>query len=197
MNLFILFLIISSYLALFSSGFLFSNIIFQKLTKRQMNSHERAHTNSVTVALTREAGANDKLLSSIDKISKSTANVSCHELPCIKFSIGPDIDILRAEINLYDIIVLTSPQAASVFIDIWQECGKPDLKVVTVGKGTSKSLEKVGIKILFEPSDATGESLANELPRELGTTVLYPSSALADNSLVNKLDSRGFKVRIV
>jgi uroporphyrinogen-III synthase len=72
--------------------------------------------------------------------------------------------------------------------------GKPKVKLVTVGKGTSKPLQNEGFQILFEPSDATGESLAAELPNDLGNTILYPSSALADNKLVTGLENRGFKV---
>lgn len=147
----------------------------------------------IKVALTRELGANDKLFKSIIKQSTNSI-IECLEIPCISFAIGPDVDILKEQMSLFDLIVITSPQAASVFIDAWESNGKPSVRIVTVGKGTSKPLQNEGIQILFEPSDATGETLAEELPKDLGSTILYPSSALADNKLVNGLERRGFKV---
>jgi uroporphyrinogen-III synthase len=51
-----------------------------------------------------------------------------------------------------------------------------------------------GIIPVFEPSDSTAETLALELPSNLGNTVLYPSSAIAENTLEKGLQSRNFKV---
>ena len=51
-----------------------------------------------------------------------------------------------------------------------------------------------GINPIFEPSDSTAETLALELPSNLGNTVLYPSSAIAENTLEKGLQSRNFKV---
>mmetsp|Transcript_9801 Transcript_9801/g.13414 ORF Transcript_9801/g.13414 Transcript_9801/m.13414 type:complete len:227 (-) Transcript_9801:37-717(-) len=116
------------------------------------------------------------------------------EIPCIAFDIGPDIDKLSTQMGLNDLIIITSPQAAGVFIDSWSSIGKPPVKIVSVGKGTSKPLEAVGLIPVFEPSDATGETLAEELPESLGKTILYPSSSLADNKLTDILTSRGFQV---
>ena len=142
------------------------------------------------VALTREEGNNDKMM----KILKSNCKLDLIELPCIAFDVGPDVDKLASSLTVNDLIVITSPQAASVLIDVWQSNGKPDLKVVSVGKGTSKPLIAVGINPVFEPSDSTGETLATELPTSIGNSVLYPSSSLADNKLTDILSSRGFKV---
>ncbi|KAJ1409648.1 uroporphyrinogen-III synthase [Ochromonadaceae sp. CCMP2298] len=143
---------------------------------------------SLKVGLTRELGANGKLLGLLED------EVECFEVPCIMFDTGDDIDKLEAAIPAHDIITITSPQAADVFLNVWMAIGKPAVKVVTVGKGTSKPLIAAGIKPVFEPSDATAVTLARELPAELGTSVLYPSSALADNKLVGGLAERGFKV---
>jgi uroporphyrinogen-III synthase len=117
------------------------------------------------------------------------------ELPCIQFGDGEDTDKLPAALIAHDIIVVTSPQAAGVFLHAWEAAGKPaGLKVATVGKGTSKPLAKAGINPIFEPSDATAETLAEELPSSLGKTVLYPSSAIAENTLAKGLEQRGFLV---
>lgn len=146
----------------------------------------------VKVALTREEGSNDKMLKILSS-DKDTLHLI--EIPCIAFDTGPDIEKLSTLMELNDLIIITSPQAAGVFIDSWSKIGKPSVKIVSVGKGTSKPLEAVGLFPIFEPSDATGETLAEELPESLGKTVLYPSSSLADNKLTDILTSRGFQVR--
>ena len=141
------------------------------------------------VALTRELGKNDRLKLLLDK------DVETIELPCIMFGDGNDLERLEAEIKLHDIVVITSPQSANIFIKKWIEIGKPNnIKVVTVGKGTSKPLLNVGIDVIFEPSDSTAKTLAKELPLDLGTTVLYPTSNIAENKLQESLESRGFIV---
>lgn len=146
-----------------------------------------------TVALTRELGANDKL----SKLLEKTPEIKCIEIPCIQFEVGPGAAKLEEEgfMKSFDVITITSPQAAFVFAEGWKKAGKPnDFKVVTVGKGTSKALESHGIESSFEPSDSTAVTLAKELPDGWGKKVLYPSSALADNKLVAGLQDRGFKV---
>jgi len=140
------------------------------------------------VALTREKGANDKLLGMLE-------GIDCYELPCIMFDKGEDIDQLEGALYTHDLIVISSPQAALVLLDVWIHAQKPAIKVVTVGPGSSKPLVAAGLVPLFEPSDSTAETLAEELPIHLGSTLLYPSSALADNKLVSGLEKRGFKVR--
>ena len=139
------------------------------------------------IALTRELGANDKL-------SVLLKPYCCIELPCITFSNGEDVGKLPDAITTHDVIVVTSPQAASVFLESWNICGRPYVKIASVGKGTSKSLISNGIDVIFEPSDATAETLAKEIPLSLGKTVLYPSSAIAENTLANGLTNRGFVV---
>jgi uroporphyrinogen-III synthase len=91
-------------------------------------------------------------------------------------------------------VVLSSPQAASVFLDYWANNGKPGVKVATVGKGSSKPLVSAGIQPCFEPSDSTAETFSKELPSTLGKRILYPTSSLAENTMQRGLESRGFQV---
>jgi hypothetical protein len=142
----------------------------------------------VRVALTREAGANDKLLSALP-------NLECYEIPCIAFEVNKDHTAVAASAaNRNDIVVITSPQSAMTFLPAWESVGRPKIKVASVGQGTSKPLIDAGLPPEFEASEATAQSLGNELPRTLGRTVLYPASMLADNSLEQLLTSRGFQV---
>ena len=142
----------------------------------------------VKIALTREEGGNDKL-------AQLLQGYDVCEIPCIMFAGGEDSSKLPDAIKVHDVIVITSPQAAKVFLDSWESAGKPDnLKIATVGEGSSKPLRAAGLIPLFEPSDSTALTLAAELPTTLGETVLYPSSAIAENTLVEGLEKRGFKV---
>ena len=140
------------------------------------------------VALTREAGANDKLLSLLK-------DYQCIEIPCIEFERREDAGLLPSELQLHDVIAITSPQSASIFLDAWRSVGSPKVKVVTVGKGTSKTLEEEGLSPAFTPSDFNAETLARELPQSLGNSILYPTSAIAENTLQAGLEQRGFRVR--
>jgi len=144
---------------------------------------------SVDIALTRELGANGKLLKLLP-----TELYNCIELPCIAFGPGADIELLPTEITKHDIIAITSPQAADVFLKKWELIDKPKVNVATVGKGTSAVLIKRGLQPVYEPSDFTAETLARDLPTTFGHKVLYPTSSLAQNVLQDGLQSRGFNV---
>lgn len=141
------------------------------------------------VALTREDGANGKLAALLSE------HVTCLELPCIAFGPGKDTGSLPSVLRDFDVTVITSPQAAAVYLTAWRAAGCPEgIRLATVGKGTSKPLLAAGLAPVFEPSDATAETLAAELPSSLGPRVLYPSSSLAENTLALGLASRGFTV---
>ena len=57
------------------------------------------------IALTREKGENRILRNQLQEIG------TCHDLPCIEFSAGPDLDMLkRVNMSDYDGIVITSPR---------------------------------------------------------------------------------------
>lgn len=155
------------------------------LSKRNMNLQMSG--SKPLVALTREDGANDKLRNLLP-------GISCVEIPCLTFIEGEDYKDLPSAMTSHNLIVITSPQAATTFLNSWRDSGKPTVKVATVGKGTSKPLIAAGIHPVFEPSDSTAETLAAELPTSFGTSILYPSSAIAENTLARGLESRGFKV---
>ena len=141
------------------------------------------------VALTRERGSNAKLQRLLEK-----EGIECVEIPCIAFSPGQDLGRLVKEMLENDVVVISSPHAASVFVDCWNQSGKPKVRVSAVGKGTSKPLQDAGITPFFEPSDATALTLSAELPDSFGKRVLYPTSAIADNTMQKGLEQRGFQV---
>jgi uroporphyrinogen-III synthase len=113
------------------------------------------------VALTRETGANDKLAALLPEFD-------CIELPCLQFEDTDEAKLVGSALTSHDLIVVTSPQSATVLLQIWQSIGKPALKIATVGKGSSKPLIQAGLKPVFEPSEALGSVLVKELPANLG-----------------------------
>lgn len=57
---------------------------------------------------------------------------------------GPDAELLPLALQneRFDWVCITSPEAATVFIEGWKEAGKPDVRIAVVGKGTGKVLEE-------------------------------------------------------
>ena len=141
------------------------------------------------VALTRELGKNGKLQKILEK-----RGIVGKELPCITFeNLGaPLAQSLQEE---WEYVVVTSPEAASVFSECWAAAGKPSLRIACVGAGTRKTLVDLGIEPVFVPSKATGKVLAAELPGPAGNgRVLYPASAKAATHVQDGLGARGFEV---
>ncbi|XP_024161452.1 uroporphyrinogen-III synthase, chloroplastic isoform X2 [Rosa chinensis] len=149
------------------------------------------------VVVTRERGKNAKLITSLAK-----QGISCLELPLIQHTRGPDRDRLSTVLTdtAFDWIVITSPEAGSVFLESWKAAGTPNVKVGVVGAGTASVFEQVpqsskkSLSLAFVPSK--GKVLASELPknRKDKCTVLYPASAKAGNEIEEGLSNRGFEV---
>ncbi|XP_062024950.1 uroporphyrinogen-III synthase, chloroplastic isoform X2 [Rosa rugosa] len=149
------------------------------------------------VVVTRERGKNAKLITSLAK-----QGISCLELPLIQHTREPDRDRLSTVLTdtAFDWIVITSPEAGSVFLESWKAAGTPTVKVGVVGAGTASVFEQVlqssknSLSLAFVPSK--GKVLASELPknRKDKCTVLYPASAKAGNEIEEGLSNRGFEV---
>lgn len=170
-----------------------------------------ATSSPFVIALTREEGKNDKLRKAllsnerIGQLSESSGlPVDIHELPCIEHADAPDTDKLSPTLasTQFDYVAITSPEAAKVMATAWIDAGRPKLGMVAaVGCATQESLKGFGIDVAFVPSKATAATLVKELPpsdaaTEEGraTTLLYPASAKAQNTLQNGLEERGFTV---
>ncbi|XP_030950333.1 uroporphyrinogen-III synthase, chloroplastic isoform X2 [Quercus lobata] len=150
------------------------------------------------VVVTRERGKNGKLIKALAK-----HGINCLELPLIQHTQGPDLDRLSSVLNdaTFDWIVITSPEAGSVFLEAWKAAGTPNVKVGVVGAGTASVFEEVmqsskqSLSVAFAPSKATGKVLASELPKNgQKCRVLYPASAKASSEIEEGLSNRGFEV---
>ncbi|CAI0465252.1 unnamed protein product [Linum tenue] len=160
------------------------------------------------VVVTREHGKNGKLINALGE-----QGISFLELPLIQHTEGPDSNKLSSLLRdvIFDWIIITSPEAGSVFLEAWKEAGTPKIKIAVVGAGTASIFEGVIqssnqlLDIAFSPSKgsewivvllATGKVLAAELP-DCGNgrcTVLYPASAKASTEIQEGLSNRGFEV---
>lgn len=163
------------------------------------------------VALTREEGKNDKLnkaLQSNSKINQIVASsgsaMKVNEIPCIAHVDGPDADILGKTLasSDFDYVAITSPEAAKVFATTWIDEGRPKTgSIAAVGKATQEALKAFGVDVVFVPSKATAATLVQELPtleeaanEGRPTSLLYPASSKAKETLQNGLEDRGFIV---
>lgn len=143
--------------------------------------------------LTRELGKNDKMISSLQPLG-----FKCLEVPLIEHSDGPDRQKLPEVLKTssYDWVAITSPEAAAVLLEAWEQAGKPKMRVAVVGAGSGEILEASGIKPDFVPSKATGKVMGAELPKIPGGTnsVLFPASVKASTDLQDALAANGFTV---
>lgn len=167
-------------------------------TARMATQPLAASSDPVMVALTREDGKNGKLMKQIRQESELNSRLELVELPCIEHAAGPDYDKLAETLlsKSWDYIAITSPEAAKVLASAWDAVRDNPIPVVAVGKETEICLQEAGIPVTFVPSKATAATLAVELELKSGegTSLLYPASARAQNTLEIGLTSRGFAV---
>ncbi|CAI9267009.1 unnamed protein product [Lactuca saligna] len=173
------------------------SIHFQSFNVTASSSSPSSPTTSFSnhrVVVTRERGKNDKLMKAL-----APHGINCLELPLIQHKHLPDLDRVSALLNetTFDWIIITSPEAALVFLDAWKGAGSPSVKIAVVGTGTASIFDEAqSIDVAFVPSKATGKVLASELPNHgnENCTVLYPASEKASHDLENGLSKRGFHV---
>ncbi|PRW50790.1 Uroporphyrinogen-III chloroplastic isoform C [Chlorella sorokiniana] len=151
------------------------------------------------VVLTREQGKNGKLRKVLEG-----RGIACLELPMVETTAGPDRDrlpqILAERAAEFDWVCITSPEAASVFLEGWNAAGRPAVRLAVVGEGTGKVFEAAAADGVpqpqFVPSVANAEHFGPELPFVEGGSkrVLYPASNKASTELQSGLEKRGFEV---
>lgn len=150
-----------------------------------------------SVVVTREHGKNVKLMKALAK-----RGIRCLELPLIEHRDGPDLLKLVQTLRegKFEWIVVTSPEAATVFLRSWREAGRPKVRIAVVGAGTGELFQNAEeganqLDVAFTPSKATAKVMSSELPKlSDDSNVLYPASLKAGDDLENGLKERGFHV---
>ncbi|CDF40541.1 unnamed protein product [Chondrus crispus] len=150
----------------------------------------------VRIALTRERGKNAVLQQGLRAVFPYAETL---ELPCVETVQGKDRDELPTQLasGPSGWVVITSPEAAAVFIAGWRKAGCPELRrIAAVGKATGNALRAVGLEVQFEPSKATGKALVKEFPtpETRQESILYPASAKASGDVVDGLSAKGYSV---
>lgn len=152
----------------------------------------------VRIALTREPNKNVPLRTAV---RETFPYAEVLELPCIESIPGADRDKLVSHLAEGTVaegwVVITSPEAANVFISAWRKADYPRIgRIAALGKATGDSLRAVGLEVAFQPTKATGKTLVKELPSPIteGEVVLYPASAIASSVVPDGLGQRGYSV---
>lgn len=156
------------------------------------------------IVLTREEGKNEALLNLLEDAYTYREIL---EIPCVEtVKLRDGIDTVLCYLNdvgddrKVDWIVLTSPESASIFIDIWKQSSlqiEEVPKLAIIGKSTGDSLNALGFDISFMPSKAIGKQLVHEFPtndtgREVN--VLYPTSKKASSDIQTGLARKKYNV---
>ncbi|CAL9079510.1 unnamed protein product [Musa textilis] len=131
---------------------------FRLLASSASSSSSPSPSSKPEVVVTRERGKNAKLISSLGK-----HNIFCLEVPLVKHTEGPDADKLSAILSdsEFDWIVITSPEAAAVFLEAWKVAGTPKVRIGVVGAGTASVFQDTmesteqSLEIAFSPSMGT------------------------------------------
>ncbi|XP_023642601.1 uroporphyrinogen-III synthase, chloroplastic isoform X2 [Capsella rubella] len=113
------------------------------------------------VVLTRERGKNNQIIKALEK-----HGISSLELPLIKHALGPDFDRLASVLTdkSFDWIIITSPEAGSVFLEAWKAASSPKVQIGVVGAGTARVFEEAMqsaqglLHVAFTPSKEEGLS---------------------------------------
>eukprot|EP00980_Cylindrotheca_fusiformis_P025350 scaffold13478_cov132-Cylindrotheca_fusiformis.AAC.43 len=166
-------------------------------TSRPSVMLRKATSNRIVVAVTREDGKNEKLLEKVESEAEVKDLIELLELPCIEHASGPDRDRLEPTLasKKWDYVIVTSPEAANVLASAWDVVRDDPVPVVAVGVATEKVLRGHSIDVCFTPSKANAVTLSSELEMKgPGTSILYPASARARETLQKGLEERGFEV---
>jgi uroporphyrinogen-III synthase len=128
----------------------------------------------------------------------SERGVSAVEIPCIAFQptdVGLDSIITEED---WEFVVISAPEAASIFAGAWVAAGRPAVAVACVGEKTRRELENRGLNsTAFAITAASGQDLAARARRTRTGRVLLPVSLRARTDMQEALEERGFSVRRV
>jgi uroporphyrinogen-III synthase len=149
------------------------------------------------VVITRSRRGNAELERGLRALGFEPVSIDTIEfLPPEKWS---RVDASLASLGRFDWILFTSPTGVEFFSQRMRALslsvpwlGKPS--VAAVGAKTGAAIEGLGIRLGFVPSEYTVRSLAEQLPRSEGKTLLLLRADIADPEAVAILERDGFEV---
>ena len=107
-----------------------------------------------------------------------------------------EIDQALANLQAYDWILFTSPNAVRFFLDLLEEAQTvlTDPRIAATGSQTAAALRAAGYVCDFVPADFSGATLAATLPNVTGQRILVPRTEQGRPELSEGLLSRGAEV---
>jgi uroporphyrinogen III methyltransferase / synthase len=116
------------------------------------------------------------------------------------------VSVLTGELDEYQVVVFTSANAATVFLDYFAELGLRasalvGMTVAAIGPATASALEERGVTCAVVADDHVAEGLLEELERRAvtpaGARVLLPRAREARDVLPDALRARGVRVDVL
>lgn len=121
--------------------------------------------------------------------------------PAIRFAPPESTQVLDdALADSYDWLILTSANTIDAIAERVQALGISLAGIITaaVGAATAQAAkDKLGVQVMFMPSEANAQALAAQLPVTSGMRVLLPQSELAGAALADVLHARGVTVKAI
>lgn len=109
---------------------------------------------------------------------------------------GGDLDDAARHIGTYAWVVVTSTNGARAILKVAERVFTPfeASRFAAIGSATREALELEGVDVEFQPSAASAEAMAAELPVRPGECVVVVRGNLADEGLATALRARGAEV---
>lgn len=152
---------------------------------------------SSAVVITRSREGNRELARKIRQIGLEP--IAVETISLAPPSDWKEVDLLLRRLRTFDWVVFTSSTGVRYFRDRMRSLslrlpweGSP--RVAAVGKQTAHALSRIGVETDFVPSGYTTRILGEELPAEVGGSVLLLRAQIADRGLSRRLAERGFRV---
>ncbi|MDZ4789538.1 MAG: uroporphyrinogen-III C-methyltransferase [Blastochloris sp.] len=154
-------------------------------------SQRPLHGKKILITRTREQNS---------RLRQLLENQGAHvvEMPLIQISPIPQFEILKQKFPAW--IVFTSPNAVRIFLQQLMQHSDlrafADSKIATIGQATTDECALWHLKPDFSPSLANADTLVHEWPQEAyAQPVLFPCSALADDTIEKGLKEKGCEVQ--
>lgn len=113
-------------------------------------------------------------------------------IPCL--SVG-NYDRIKNKFNEYDYLVFTSANAVNIFLNIFNNSINDfeKIKIVAIGKSTSKVCKEKGLKVDIIPETFSANGLLNIFRKEniVNKNILIPGSSISKNELTIELKKLG------
>jgi hydroxymethylbilane synthase len=143
------------------------------------------------VIVARAPGQADALLWALGDMALEAVPV-----PAISVVLGrPDraLDLAMRRVADYAWVVITSTNGARAVLAATERVRTTfdESRWAAIGPATRETLERGGVDIQFQPTEATSDRLARELPLQVGERVLVVRGNLGGDELRTTLESRG------